>query len=495
MKSKFKIQNLGNFIKEVSVRNNKKTVSEVFSVTNSEGFIKSTDYFDKEVFSKNISNYKIVKQNQFAYNPSRINIGSIDFLRNDFNVAISPLYVVFECKKDLRVDYLLRYLKSPVGNSQIRSKTRGAVRDNLTFKRLSEIEIPIPSILEQRKIAKLLIKIDDLHAKRVEGIKLLDNFLMSTFKKMFGDPIRNEKNFPTKRLGDLGKWKSGGTPSRSKKEYFTGDIPWLTSGELEEMYINDSKEKITSDAVSNSNARLIEEGSLLLGMYDTAALKSSITKGAVTCNQAIAYAKLNNKICNTIFVYFLIQIGKEYFKREQRGVRQQNMNLSMIKDMVIIQPPIKLQNQFSEIVSKALIVKAAHSKSLKEIERLYSSVSSSAFQGKLDLSNIELEHIVPRGEGGTEDNKNIDLTTKIVNRKTANRKGSILKIVVNKHFKTQPFSFIELAEKIQASLVEEEYDYNKIKNEVFASLNGNGDIKLKQLFNEKEKKILLQTDK
>lgn len=97
MKSKFKMEKLGNFIKEVSVRNNKKDVSEVFSVTNSEGFIRSTDYFEKEVFSKNISNYKIVKPNQFAYNPSRINVGSIDFLRTDFDVAISPLYVSFQC--------------------------------------------------------------------------------------------------------------------------------------------------------------------------------------------------------------------------------------------------------------------------------------------------------------------------------------------------------------------------------------------------------------
>jgi len=435
----------------------------------------------------------IVRPNQFAYNPSRINVGSIDYLRTDFEVAISPLYIVFECKNNLRNDYLLRYLKSPIGNDQIRNKTRGAVRENLSYNSLLEINIPIPSIQEQGKIAKLLTKIEEIITKREESIGLLDEILISRFNRMFGDPIRNQKGFNKMQLGNLGDWKSGGTPSRSNEEYFTGDIPWLTSGELQDIYINESKEKITFEAVKNSGAKLIEEGSLLLGMYDTAALKSSITKGKVTCNQAIAYAKLNRKLCNTIFIYFLIQIGKEYFKRQQRGARQQNMNISMIKNIEVIQPPIELQDEFGEIVKKVIEIKNSHSANIYEIRKLYSAVSSLVFNGSIDLGNIHIENVIPKAIGGTNSEQNIKIRSE--NTKINNSLNDILNNVVIKYFKNKAFSYEELAEKIQAHLEEEEYQYDKIRLHLFASLRGLGNIKLGQFYNEEKKIIQLQVIK
>ena len=73
---------------------------------------------------------------------------------------------------------------------------------------------------------------------------------------MFGDPVANNKGLPKIKLGDLGKWQSGGTPSRKNSAYFEGDIPWLSSGELEEMYISDSKEHISQEAVNESALKL-----------------------------------------------------------------------------------------------------------------------------------------------------------------------------------------------------------------------------------------------
>lgn len=71
---------LGLYIEEFSIRNKNLENQNVYSVTNSEGFIRSTDFFNKVVFSKDLANYKVVLPNYFAYNPSRLNVGSIDFL-------------------------------------------------------------------------------------------------------------------------------------------------------------------------------------------------------------------------------------------------------------------------------------------------------------------------------------------------------------------------------------------------------------------------------
>ena len=82
--------------------------------------IKSIEYFSKEVFSKNLRNYKIISQNEFGYNPSRINVGSVGLYKNKENGLISPLYVIFECNSELKPEYLLHFLKSPKGNQIIR---------------------------------------------------------------------------------------------------------------------------------------------------------------------------------------------------------------------------------------------------------------------------------------------------------------------------------------------------------------------------------------
>lgn len=480
MKSKFKIQNLGDFINEVSIRNNKNAVDVVFSVTNSEGFIKSTDYFDKEVFSKNISNYKIVKPNQFAYNPSRINVGSIAVLKEDFQVVISPLYVVFQIKKDLLSDYLLRYLKSPVGNNQIRSKTRGAVRDNLTFARLGELKIPVPSLYDQRKIVQLLSKIDSLIEKRNQSLQLISAFQSSYYIKLFGDPVTNPKKWEKLNFSNVVTFEnSKRVPIRqSDRDKRAGKFPYYgATGIIDTIdeYLFDGEYLLIAEDGKN----------LILRRKNNA----FIVKGKFWVNNHAHILAANGSVDLRYLEFFINHLDLQPFLT---GIDQVKLNKENLEQIMVPVPPMELQKQFSRIVQKSEIIRGYFQNSLLALQNLYQTVSYNAFRGELDLSNIEIDHLVPRSEGGSEADENIDITTKLQNRQLANRKGSILKIVVNKHFKRGAFSYQDLAEKIQESLIEEEYDYNKIKQQIFASLRGKGDIRLKQLFNEKDKKLLLQ---
>lgn len=208
--------------------------------------------------------------------------------------------------------------------------------------RFSDLEIQYPPLAEQRRIASILDKADELRQKRQQAIEKLDQLLQATFIDMFGDPVLNNKKFPTKTLGELGGWSSGGTPSRTEPSYFKGEIPWYTSGELNAVYIEDSIERISELALDKSSAKLIPIGSLLVGMYDTAAFKSSITTVPSACNQAIAFGQLNSNLVNTLYIYYCIQLSKDSLKKMQRGVRQKNLNLSMIKSISIPFPDIRV---------------------------------------------------------------------------------------------------------------------------------------------------------
>ncbi len=273
------------------------------------------------------------------------------------------------------------YLKTWI--TKIRQQSQGSAVGVITKEMLNDIIIPVVTLSEQNRIVTILDKAQSLINKRKTQIEALDELVKSRFIEMFGDPVKNPMKLPKTPLSNIGQWKTGGTPSRSNSEYYNGNIPWLSSGELNNIYCFNSDEMITELAIKESSAKIIEKGSLLLGMYDTAALKSTINMIECSCNQAIAYAKLDENLVNTIYVYYCIQIGKDFYKSQQRGVRQKNLNLSMVKELEILMPELKLQNQFADFVNQGNTLKFEMEKSLKELEDNFNSLMQKAFKGEL----------------------------------------------------------------------------------------------------------------
>jgi type I restriction enzyme S subunit len=144
-------------LKEMSDRNKDLKITNVLSVTNSRGFINQADQFDRVVASEDATNYKIVRKGQFAYNPSRVNVGSLDLLRNFESGILSPMYVVFETdKSQLLPDYFYYQLKTQWFYGHIPMFVQGSVRDSLSFDGLCSMKFFIPSIEEQTAIAQVL---------------------------------------------------------------------------------------------------------------------------------------------------------------------------------------------------------------------------------------------------------------------------------------------------------------------------------------------------
>lgn len=149
-------QHLREHLNEVSERNRGENVERVLSVTNSAGFVLAEDQFAHRVASADISNYKIVRQGQYAYNPSRINVGSVARLDDWPEGALSPMYVVFEVRDTLDTDYFGHWLRSGEARKRIALAAQGSVRDTVSFGDLGSILVPLPSLEEQRRIARAL---------------------------------------------------------------------------------------------------------------------------------------------------------------------------------------------------------------------------------------------------------------------------------------------------------------------------------------------------
>lgn len=170
---------LGEYIYEYSVKSKSNESYPVYSVTNSEGFC--TEYFSKDVSSVDKSNYKVVPYGYFAYNPSRINVGSIDLQKEQTEVIVSPLYNVFGVSEALDSEYLLYFFKSSYGKHLIKSSTSGSVRSNLKFETLASFKLNVGSLIVQKNIVKELNSIEKAKETEEKQLALLDELIKSRF--------------------------------------------------------------------------------------------------------------------------------------------------------------------------------------------------------------------------------------------------------------------------------------------------------------------------
>ena len=205
---------LGDYIREYSVRNKINEDIPVYSVTNSQGFCK--DYFGKEVASKDKSTYKIVPKGCFAYNPSRINVGSVDWQRNEERVIVSPLYNVFSVSSDLDNQYLYYFLKSDIALCLIKNIATGSVRDNLKLSMLYEFPINLPNIERQKEIVSTLDKLQSIITHLRTQLEKLDLLVKARFVEMFGDIYTNKYDLPICPLSDYITFLTSGSRGWAK---------------------------------------------------------------------------------------------------------------------------------------------------------------------------------------------------------------------------------------------------------------------------------------
>lgn len=187
-------------------------------------------------------------------------------------------------------------------------------------------------------------------------------------------------------LGEVAEVQSGGTPTVSRKEFWEGDIPWYSSGELNRTFTTRPERHITKTGLANSNAKLFPAGALLVGMYDTAALKMSILDRAGAFNQAIAGIKPNNRI-DVEFILHAIQVKKPKLLLERRGVRQKNLSLGKIKEISVPFPTIETQRnivrQLREITAQTQLLESLAQRKLAALDELKQSLLQRAFGGQL----------------------------------------------------------------------------------------------------------------
>ena len=155
-------------------------------------------------------------------------------------------------------------------------------------------------------------------------------------------------NWQIKKLGEVCKTTSGGTPSRKNKNYYSGTIPWVKSGELDRGIIFDTEEKITEEAIKNSSAKIFPKGTLLIALYGATIGKLAFLGVDATTNQAVCGIYENENIISKYLYYFLL-FNKPKLVQQGVGGAQPNISQTILKDLDLPIPPLETQHA---IVSK-----------------------------------------------------------------------------------------------------------------------------------------------
>ena len=351
---------LGEITTNFSRRNKEEVRYPMFSVTNNRGFVPQSEQFeDREMVGEDIKAYKIIHKNDFAYNPARINVGSIAKYNGNEPCMISSLYVCFTADKRLDNEWLIQLLKTPKMNFYYNINGEGGVRVYLFYPNFARIKTAFPSLQEQQKISSFLALLDERIATQIKIIEKLESLIKGLCSSLFD----KNKYDSFVRLGDISEITNGNSDVQNASlSYSDGMYPFFDRSEdikfLPEYLLD--KEAIIYPGEGSEFYPRYYNGKFALhqrcyAIYDIAP------------NFATRY------------LYFFCKTQNSYFVRNAVGSTVASLRLDTFKRLNIPNIPIELQKTYVQLLDKIETKIVDNKTVLKKYEELKRYLLSNLF--------------------------------------------------------------------------------------------------------------------
>ena len=279
--------------------------------------------------------------------------------------------------------YLQFYLNSDYFKNQVKKISNQSVNQaSFSSGNLKKLKIPLPPLPEQQKIASILDAADNLRQKDQQLIEKYTALSQSLFLEMFGDPVSNPMGWP---MGTSIQYCKFIVPGRDKPKSFSGDIPWVTTNDLNRLtYTGKSKKDIglTQEEVAEVRAKIIPENSVILTCVGDLGV-ISINSSPVVINQQLHAFQCDYINISPIFMMYVLSYQTPYMYKMSSSTTVPYMNKTVCNNIPMIYPPITLQNQFAERIQSIEAQKQLAITSLEKSEALFNSLLQRAFKGEL----------------------------------------------------------------------------------------------------------------
>lgn len=288
---------------------------------------------------------------------------------------------ILKAKKDIFTDYLCYSTMF----YDVSSLVNGATRQKLTQAALKEIKIPLPPMEEQKKIAARLDAVSDLLAKQKQLLSEQDNLIQSTFYDMFGDPIKNEKGWNSKKLSELGSLKNGINFQKNDNE---SDLYCLGVADFKDnKYISDisALQKVPSKSV-NLTEDLLKNGDIVFvrSNGNKALVGRCVAvypnEEAVTFSGFCIRFRKSTTLIKIDYLLYFLKTPQVRNALAGRGANIQNLNQQILSRVNILCPPLELQQKFAAVAEQIESEKSKIKSAIAETQTLFNSMMSEYFE-------------------------------------------------------------------------------------------------------------------
>jgi len=300
----------------------------------------------------------VLKENDILFAIAGATIGKCNIVAKEILPAnTNQALAIIRLKEDENKLFIYYILKSYKMHRYIIDNVAGGAQPNMNLEQLGKFSFSLPTLPEQQKIASFLTAVDEKLQALKKKKTLLAKYKKGVMQKIFSQQLRfkdeDGKEFEewgVKKLGEVGKFFSGGTPLTSKRHYFNGKIPFIRSGEINS---NKTEQFISEEGFKNSSAKMVEVGDLIYALYGATSGEVGISKIKGAINQAILCIRteMDNRFLNNYFLLNKDNIINTYL---QGG--QGNLSAEIIKSLEVPVPSlpeqIKIANFLSSIDEK-----------------------------------------------------------------------------------------------------------------------------------------------
>jgi type I restriction enzyme S subunit len=292
--------------------------------------------------------------------------------------------------------FLSRWLQREFGRGVFEATCQRWVNQAaITRSRLLSMEIPLPSLGEQRRIARVLDAADALRAKRRAGMSRLEELQAATFMAEFGGhhqpPItvgerleRHQRGWSWELLTDVARLATGHTPDRSRAEYWGGGIPWITLTDIRELdgkIALQTSETVSDEGIRRSSAVRLPAGTICLSRTASVGFVTLAGRELATSQDFVNWV-CGPKLDQTYLMH-AFRRSRERLRALSNGSTHKTIYFPTVERLRVLVPPLGLQRDFARLVRTLTRAEARAQADLKNLDALFVSLQARAFNGGL----------------------------------------------------------------------------------------------------------------
>jgi type I restriction enzyme S subunit len=328
---------------------------------------------------------QLIRNGDILVSTVRPNLNGVAAVTEDFDgaTASTGFCVLRPREGQLSSQYLLHWVRSPQFIHQIVQQATGASYPAVSDRIIKGSTIPLPPLGEQKRIAAILDKADELRRKRKRSIDLLDDLTQSIFLHMFGDPVTNQTNFPVKPFGQIGALDRGISKHRPRNDpiLIGGPYPFIQTGDVANSggYIRSYSS--TYSELGLRQSKLWPIGTLCITIAANIAGTGILTFPACFPDSVVGFTHKEPAMVQFIRVW--LSFLRSTLERTAPTVAQKNINLQILRELDVIMPPLEMVKSFAEKLAIQQKVQEHFRSAAIKGSNLFSSLQHRAFLGEL----------------------------------------------------------------------------------------------------------------